>query len=141
MTLYLMDKRLARQLWCSMLPRFPGTYTYPISLAIPSDLPPSLACDFGRVSYDLNATVHRAGAFSPKLSSSVDVQIVSCLAPEATNDLDNIIVQRSWEDKLSYVVHVEGTAFPIGGVIPVNISLMPLDKISLYRVTLGIEGE
>jgi len=71
----------------------------------------------------------------------VDAQLVSCLAPEATDDLDNIIIQRSWEDKLSYVVHVEGTTFPVGGVVPVNISLMPLEKISLYRVTLGIEGE
>lgn len=68
------------------------------------------------------------------------MQLVSCLGPDATDDLDTIIVQRMWEDKLSYVVHVEGTAFPIGSTIPVNITLMPLEKISLYRVSLAIDG-
>lgn len=121
--------------------RISGTYTYPISFAIPPDLPPSLVCDFGSVSYRLKSTVHRAGTFAPKLTASAPVQLVSCLPPDSTDDLDNIIVERQWEDQLRYVVHVEGTAFPIGGVIPVNLTLMPLDKISIYRVSIDIDGK
>ncbi|KAF8323995.1 hypothetical protein DL93DRAFT_2032876, partial [Clavulina sp. PMI_390] len=116
-----------------------GTYTYPISFAIPPHLPPSIHCDFGSVSYRLKATVHRAGTFAPKITASTDVNLVSCLAPDATDDMDNIIVQKAWEDKLSYVVHVEGSAFPIGGTVPVNVTIMPLEKVSLYRLNVGLD--
>lgn len=118
-----------------------GTYTYPISFAIPHDLPPSLSCDFGNVSYKLKATVHRAGTFAPKITASTPVHLISCLPPEATDDLDNLVVERQWEDQLGYVVHIEGTAFPVGGVIPVNLTLAPLDKISIHRVTIELDGE
>jgi hypothetical protein len=118
-----------------------GTYTYPISFAIPHDLPPSLSCDYGSVSYRLMATVHRAGTFAPKVTATQPLTLVSCLGPEATDDLDNIMVQRQWDDQLEYNLHVEGTAFPIGGTIPINITLLPLDKVSIYRITIGLDGE
>ncbi|KAF9515992.1 hypothetical protein BS47DRAFT_1391096 [Hydnum rufescens UP504] len=116
-----------------------GTYTYPISFMIPSDSPPSFICDFGQVSYRLQATVHRAGTFMPKLTASTPVTVVSCVGPDDDNELSNLLVERQWAERLQYVLNMEGAAIPIGGMIPLNLVLMPLDKISIHRITAHLE--
>lgn len=107
---------------------------------IPGNSPPSLSCDFGSVSYRLKATVHRAGAFTQKLNATVPVTVVSALGPDATDESENILVERQWDDQLRYLINVEGKAFPVGGLLPLSITLMPLDKIRLWRVGAILEG-
>ena len=106
---------------------------------IPSDSPPSLSCDFGHVSYVLKATVHRAGTFATKLVASAPVTVVSCASPEDDFEAD-LHLQRQWEENLRYVMSLNGAAFPIGGKIPLNLTLMPLDKVSVYRIIVHLEG-
>ena len=118
-----------------------GTYTYPISFAIPSDSPPSLSCDFGSISYRLKATVHRAGTFASKLTATSPVTLVSCLGPDAMDEGETIGVERQWDDQLRYLVNVEGKAFPIGGILPISLTMMPMSKVAIYKIVMMLDGE
>ncbi|TRM69068.1 hypothetical protein BD626DRAFT_391817 [Schizophyllum amplum] len=117
----------------------PGTYTYPISFTIPGDAPPTLRCDYGSVVWRLKANVHRPGTFTSKLSDTREVTMIHCPMEEDTEDTENIIVERQWDQQLQYLITISGRSFYIGGTIPVSITLMPLMKIKVYRLAVFLE--
>ena len=65
-----------------------GTYTWPISFAIPATSPPTLHCDFGHVVWKLKAYAHRPGTFTTKMSASQDITVVAC---PSEDDLEEYI--------------------------------------------------
>ncbi|KAF8967977.1 hypothetical protein BDZ97DRAFT_1755710 [Flammula alnicola] len=117
----------------------PGTYTYPISFSIPSDAPPTMQCDFGSVVWQLKANVHRPGTFKPKMTATRDVIVIACPTEEDTEDTENILVERQWEQQLQYLIAVSGRSFYIGGTMPVTFTLMPLAKVKIHRLSVYIE--
>lgn len=118
-----------------------GTYTWPISFAIPATSPPTLHCDFGHVSWKLKAFAHRPGTFTTKMSASQDITVVACPSEDDLEETDSIIVERQWDAQMQYLITVSGRSFPIGGTMPVSITFLPLTKMKIYRVSILIEGE
>ncbi|KAF8911495.1 hypothetical protein CPB84DRAFT_1761971 [Gymnopilus junonius] len=116
-----------------------GTYSFPISFSIPANAPPSLQCEFGSVVWRLKASVHRPGAFKPKMTASRDVMVITCPTEEDTEDTENIIVERHWEQQLQYLISISGRSFYIGGTMPVTFTLMPLTKVKIHRLSVSIE--
>ncbi|KAL0955875.1 hypothetical protein HGRIS_002074 [Hohenbuehelia grisea] len=116
-----------------------GTYTYPISFQIPGHSPPTLQCSFGSVVWRLKATAHRPGAFHTKLTTSREVNVISSPDNDDTEDTENIIVERQWDDQLQYFICISGRSFYIGGTVPVQFTLMPLTKLKIYRISVYIE--
>lgn len=92
-----------------------GVYNYPIAFSIPADSPPTIHADFGSVVYRLRATVFRAGALSPNFVDEQEVTLVASPTEEDTEETENVIVERQWEDQMSYLIALSGKAFPIGG--------------------------
>lgn len=123
-----------------MNPLLQGIYTYPISIVIPGDAPPSLQCDFGSVTYTLKATVHRPGAFTHRISASREVTLIASPGEDDVEESDNIVVQREWDSQMHYIIIISGRTFPIGSAIPVHITFMPIAKIKIYRISAIIEG-
>ncbi|KAK4052432.1 hypothetical protein OIV83_002234 [Microbotryomycetes sp. JL201] len=117
----------------------PGTYTYPISIAVPASLPPTINADFGHVTYTLKATVHRAGALTPNLTATTEVVLVSAPSQDDTEENESIVVERFWETQMKYHVALSGKSFAIGGSIPMSIRLSPMAKVKLYRVSAILE--
>ncbi|TFK50963.1 hypothetical protein OE88DRAFT_1645213 [Heliocybe sulcata] len=115
-----------------------GTYTYPISFTIPAGSPPTLQCEYGSVTWRLKATVHRPGAFKSKLTAQREVTLVACPEEDA-EDNENIIVERQWDDQLQYFISISGRTFHIGGTMPVHLTLMPLAKVKVYRISVLLE--
>ncbi|KZT21064.1 hypothetical protein NEOLEDRAFT_801051 [Neolentinus lepideus HHB14362 ss-1] len=115
-----------------------GTYTYPISFSIPAGSPPTLQCEYGSVIWRLKATVHRPGAFKSKLTAQREVTLVACPEEDA-EDTENIIVERQWDDQLQYFISISGRTFHIGGTMPVHLTLMPLAKVKVYRISVLLE--
>ncbi|KAJ8457284.1 hypothetical protein ONZ45_g18372 [Pleurotus djamor] len=130
------DKKEGRDGWKEFKK---GTYTYPISFQIPGHSPPSLQCSFGAVVWQLKATVHRPGTFTSKLSATREVNVICSPGTEDTEDTENIIVERQWEDQLQYLISISGRSFYIGGTVPVQFTLMPLGKVKIYRISVYIE--
>lgn len=117
-----------------------GTYTYPISFNIPGNAPPTMSCDYGSVIWRLKANVHRPGAFKAKMSASREVITIACPTEEDTEESENIIVERHWDQQLQYLISISGRAFYIGGTIPISFALMPLVKMKIHRLLVFIEG-
>ncbi|GAA5952135.1 hypothetical protein JCM3765_005206 [Sporobolomyces pararoseus] len=116
-----------------------GTYVYPISIPVPGTLPPSLNCEFGSVSYNLKATVVRAGALTTNLTSHQEVILVAMPGEDDTEESESIVVERFWETQMKYHVALSGKSFPIGGQIPLTIRLSPLAKVKVFRISAQLE--
>ncbi|KAG8732449.1 hypothetical protein FRC11_013569 [Ceratobasidium sp. 423] len=116
-----------------------GTYNYPISFAVPANTPPTLHCDFGSISYRLKAVVHRTGTFVPKLVAHAEVTLISCPGEDDTEERENIVVERQWDEQLRYYITISGKSFPIGGTVPITLVMMPLSKVKIYRLTVLLE--
>ncbi|TFY60898.1 hypothetical protein EVJ58_g4850 [Rhodofomes roseus] len=116
-----------------------GTYTWPISFAIPAASPPTLHCDLGHVIWKLKAYAHRPGTFTTKMSAAQEITVVACPSEDDLEETDSIIVERQWDTQMQYLITVSGRSFPIGGVMPVSITFMPWTKMKVYRISVLIE--
>jgi hypothetical protein len=117
-----------------------GRYTFPISFVIPSNMPPTMQCDYGSVVWRLKATVHRPGPFTPKLSASREVIFVASPSEDDREDADNITIERTWEDQMQYMLTVSGRVFPIGGTVPITLTILPLAKVKIFGLSVQLEG-
>ena len=99
-----------------------------------------MQCDFGSVVWRLKANVHRPGAFKAKMTSTREVITIACPTEEDTEDTENIIVERQWEQQLQYLISISGRSFYIGGTVPVTFTLMPLMKVKIHRLSVVVEG-
>ena len=75
------------------------------------------------------------------MTTSREVITVACPTSEDTEDTENIIVERLWEQQLQYLISVSGKSFHVGGIVPVSFTLLPLAKISVYRLSVVLEGK
>ncbi|KAI0036132.1 hypothetical protein K488DRAFT_82398 [Vararia minispora EC-137] len=116
-----------------------GTYTFPISFSIPSHLPPTFSCTYGTVSWRLKAHVHRPGVLTVKMSATTDVTVVATPADDDTEDSENIVVERLWDNQLQYLFTVAGRMFSIGGVVPIDMTFLPMAKMKVIRLSAHVE--
>ncbi|KAF7315110.1 Arrestin-C domain-containing protein [Mycena indigotica] len=116
-----------------------GTYTFPISFAIPPNAPPTMQCPWGTVLWRLKADVHRPGALTSRISASREVIIVAGPTEDDMEGTENIVVERHWEQQLQYLISISGRSFPIGGIVPVSMTLLPLCKVKIHRLSVFLE--
>nr|GAT57857.1 predicted protein [Mycena chlorophos] len=116
-----------------------GTYTFPISFAIPPAAPPTMECPWGTVVWRLKAVVHRPGALTSRMTATREVIVVAAPMDDDTEETENIVVERHWEQQLQYLISVSGRSYPIGGTIPLSMTLMPLAKVKIHRLTVCLE--
>lgn len=118
-----------------------GLYTFPISFAIPSYMPPTISCDYGSVTWRLKASAHRPGVFTPKLSASREVILVASPSEDPREDNEGFPIERVWEDQMQYTLSVSGRMFPIGGTIPITLSFLPMAKVRIYKISAQLEEQ
>lgn len=49
-------------------------------------------------------------------------------------------IERQWETQMRYLIVVGGRGAPIGGKLPIWMTLMPLAPIRIYRISFILEG-
>ncbi|KAJ7782650.1 hypothetical protein B0H16DRAFT_1670974 [Mycena metata] len=116
-----------------------GTYTFPISFAIPPHSPPSMECNYGTVVWRLKANAHRPGAFASRLHAAREVIVIAAPMEDDGEENENIVVERHWEQQLQYLISISGRSFPVGGVVPVSFTFMPMAKVKIHRVAIHLE--
>ncbi|KAJ7270032.1 hypothetical protein B0H12DRAFT_1094114, partial [Mycena haematopus] len=116
-----------------------GTYTFPISFAIPPDAPPSMECPYGTVVWRLKANVHRPGTFAPRMHAVREVLVIAAPMEDDTEESESIVVERHWEQQLQYLISISGRSFPIGGVMPISLTMMPISKVKIHRLSILLE--
>ena len=70
-----------------------------------------------------------------------EVVVVASPSDDDTEDTENIIVERHWDQQLQYLISISGRSFYIGGTMPVSLTLMPLAKIKIHKIFVYIEGQ
>jgi hypothetical protein len=132
--------RLLHSWWQSRADKYAGVYTYPISFIIPGNAPPTLQASYGNVTWRLKGQVHRPGAFSLKLSTIREVILIAAPGEDDTEDTENIIIERQWDSQLQYLISISGRSFYIGGTIPITITMLPMAKMKVHRISVILEG-
>ncbi|KAF8520275.1 hypothetical protein BU17DRAFT_89281 [Hysterangium stoloniferum] len=116
-----------------------GTYTYPVSFAIPSSYPPTIHCDYGTITYRLRGVVHRPGTLTSKLAASRDVILVASPPDDDAEETPFLNVERQWDTQLRYLIAFSGRSFTIGSRIPFKLTLVPMEKVKIYRISIYLE--
>jgi hypothetical protein len=75
-----------------------------------------------------------------KLSTTREVVVVACQSEDDIEDTENILVERTWDDQMHYLMVISGRSFSIGGSIPVHMTFMPFSKMKIHRVSIMLEG-
>lgn len=88
----------------------------------------------------MTATVHRPGKFTPRMEAIRTINVVATPSDDTTEDVESVVVNKTWEDQMVYYLSVTGRAFPIGGKIPIQLTIMPLAKIKIHKVSVVIDG-
>ncbi|KAI4270061.1 MAG: hypothetical protein LQ337_006918 [Flavoplaca oasis] len=112
----------------------PGDYIYNFELPIDSRLPETIDVELGKVKYELEATIERAGAFRPNLIGSKEVMLIRAPSEGSLEQVEPIAISRNWEDQLHYDIVISGKSFPLGAQVPIAFKLTPLAKVQCHRI-------
>jgi hypothetical protein len=104
-------------------------------------MPASLECDGGSVTWKLVAKVRRPGVFTPNLTATRDVHVVSIPTDTDVDMSGEVQIERPWDDQLHYLFKVSGKTFPIGATLNVKMVFLPLAKVRMYKLAVDIEGK
>ena len=106
----------------------PGDYMYNFELPLDSRLPETINAEFGSIKYELKATIARAGAFRVSLVGIKEVILIRIPVEGSLEQIEPIVISRSWEDQLRCDVVISGKLFPLAAQIPIAFKLTPLAK-------------
>ncbi|KIK92129.1 hypothetical protein PAXRUDRAFT_147989 [Paxillus rubicundulus Ve08.2h10] len=116
-----------------------GTYTYPIFFTIPNNLSPSMKADHGFMMWRVKAEVKRHSALKSKMTAQKEVIVVCAPADNDLDEAEGIDVESQWDSQFQYRIQIPNRSFPIGGKIPIQLSIMPLTKIKVYRILVHLD--
>lgn len=117
----------------------PGFYVYNFEHPIPPLLPESINLAFGHVSYFLELTIARFGAFKANLTAKVPVEVVRIPLENSVEENEPIIIERDWEEHMRYEIVVGSKAVVLDSYVPLNFRFIPLlSKVQLHRIRVYI---
>ncbi|KAL4071279.1 hypothetical protein V8B97DRAFT_442475 [Scleroderma yunnanense] len=123
-----------------------GTYNYPILFTLPPDSPPTIRAEYGSFTWCINAKVKRPGTASQITRTMVahkDVEVV-CMPTddpleEPSENATTIQLQRAWDTQLEYRLDVFHRNNPLDGILPFQLTIIPLRKIKVHQVAVYLE--
>ncbi|KAI9790811.1 MAG: hypothetical protein M1816_004769 [Peltula sp. TS41687] len=115
---------------------YPGDYIYNFELPLDSRLPETIDVELGRVKYELEASVERAGAFRANVGGSKEVTLVRAPGENSLEHVEPIAINRTWEDQLHYDIVISGKSFPLGAQVPIAFKLTPLAKVQCHLIRI-----
>ncbi|KAG8221270.1 hypothetical protein J3R82DRAFT_1435 [Butyriboletus roseoflavus] len=116
-----------------------GTYIYPIFFMIPNNSPPTMKTDHGSLIWKVKAEVRRPGAFKAKMTAQKEVIVVSLPNADNLEEVEELDLQRQWDGQFKYRVQIAGRAFPVGGKVPLQLTIMPLAKIKVHSICVYLD--
>lgn len=113
----------------------PGDYIYNFEHPLRPSLPESTHVTFGEVSYFLEATVIRSGAFKLNLVGKLPMNLVRTPSELNLEENEPIVISRDWEDQLRYDIVIGGKSIILDSYLPLAFRFVPLwGKVALHRI-------
>lgn len=78
--------------------------------------------------------------FTPRMETTRTIDVIATPSDDATEDVESVTVNKVWEDQMVYSLSIVGRAFPIGSKIPIQLTILPLAKIKIHKVSVVIDG-
>lgn len=118
----------------------PGDYIYSFEYAFPQSSPESVTLTFGFVTYWLNLEISRPGKFKSALRAKKKVNLIRTnTAQSIEENMDPILINKLWEDRLTYSILIASNLVVLDSFMPVHIRLVPTDKnVKLYKIKIFI---
>lgn len=117
----------------------PGDYIYNFEHPIPALSPETAQMSFGKVSYHLESTIVRIGAFKPNLVARLPVQVVRIPSDNSVEENEPIVIERDWEDQLRYEIVVGSKSVVLDSYVPLVFRFIPLyGKVALHRIRVYV---
>ena len=67
--------------------------------------------------------------------------MVATPSEDDTEDTENIIVERYWDNQMQYLFSISGRMFNVGGSIPIQMTFLPMAKMKIHRLSIALEGK
>lgn len=115
---------------------YPGDYIYNFELPLDSRLPETIDVELGKVKYELEASIERAGAFRANVGGAKEVTLIRAPAENSLEHVEPIAINRTWEDQLHYDIVISGKSFPLGAQVPIAFKLTPLAKVQCHLIRI-----
>ncbi|KAG6381964.1 hypothetical protein JVT61DRAFT_592 [Boletus reticuloceps] len=116
-----------------------GTYTYPLFFTIPNNSPPTMKADNGSLVWNIKAEVKRPGTFHWNMTAQKEVVVICVPKDDDSEDVEGIDLQQQWEGQLQYRIQLAGRSVPIGGKIPLQLTIMPLAKAKVHSISVYLD--
>jgi arrestin-related trafficking adapter 3/6 len=52
---------------------------------------------------------------------------------------ESLVVERTWENQMQYLISISGKMFCLGGVIPIDVTFVPMAKVKIHSIAINIE--
>ena len=119
----------------------PGVYEYSFEITLDHRCPETMNLPMGSVRWRLESLVERHGTFKTNLRGTQEVLVVRAPQVQAEDQLyEPQSFLRHYDDVNCHIL-IQGTAFPIGGKIPITFRFTPLEKVEVHEIWLSILEE
>ncbi|KAF8141193.1 hypothetical protein EV363DRAFT_1307350 [Boletus edulis] len=116
-----------------------GTYTYPLFFTIPNNSPPTMKAENGSLVWNIKAEVKRPGTFHWNMTAQKEVVVICVPKDDDSEEVEGIDLQQQWEGQLQYRIQLAGRSVPIGGKIPLQLTIMPLTKAKVHSISVYLD--
>ncbi|SCV04202.1 LAMI_0H14224g1_1 [Lachancea mirantina] len=114
----------------------PGDYIYSFEQPITLSCPETIQASFGSVTYYLQVTIERSGAFKSNIHVRCPIQIVRTPSDSSVEETEPIAISRDWEDQLHYDIVIASKDIVLDAFLPIAFRVTPLDKVTLHRIRI-----
>jgi hypothetical protein len=77
----------------------------------------------------------------PRLKAEREVCVILSPREEDIQDMEAVIVQRHLDEHLHGLLSIPGRSFVVGRKMPLSLTLMPLEKVTIQRLAIHLDGE
>lgn len=100
-----------------------------------------MKADHGSLIWKVKAEVKRPGAFKSKMTTQKEVIVVCLPNADGLMEVEELDLERQWDDQFQYRVQIAGRGFPVGGKVPFQLTIIPLAKIKVHSILVYLDGE
>jgi hypothetical protein len=100
-----------------------------------------MKADHGSLVWKVKAEVKHPSAFKWKMTAQKEVIVVCVPKDNDLEGIEGIDLQRQWDGQLQYRVQMAGRSVPVGGKMPFQVTLMPLEKVKVHSIMVYLDGE
>lgn len=100
-----------------------------------------MKAEHGSLIWKVKAQVNRPGTFKSRMTAQKEIVVICTPAGDDSDEVEGLDLQRQWEGELQYRVQIPGRGVPIGGKMPLKLTIAPSAKVKVHSILAHLDGE